>query len=76
MIDLVDIIANYLSIKKYRIELLYENTQVVIKEFLPSINAPNISSITISSEDYINESNNITPEYLNIMFPEFLLPLQ
>ena len=76
MIDLVDINANYLAITKYRIQLLYRNTKVVIKEFLKSINAPNISSITISSEDYINESNNITPEYLNIMFPEFLLSLQ
>ena len=41
------------------------------------MNVPDIGSIPISLEDYINESNNITQEQIeNIMFPEVISPLQ
>ena len=48
---------------------------ILTKEFLKSINVPYIVSIPISSDDCINESNNITQEQIyNIMFPEVLSP--
>ena len=37
---------------------------LVTKDFLKSSNVPDIGSIPISSEDYINESNNLTQEKL------------
>ena len=44
---------------------------VVTKEFLKSRNVPDIGSIKISSENYINESKNLTQEKIeSIMFPE------
>ena len=49
----------------------------VTKELLKSRNVPDIGSIKIYSDDYINESKNITQEQIeNIMFPEVLPPLQ
>ena len=49
----------------------------VTKEFLKSSTVPDIGSITISSEKYINESKILTQEQIeNIMFPEVLSPLQ
>ena len=57
MVKLVDT-----DIIKYSITLLRVNTMIVNKEFLKSNNVPDIGSITISSEDYINESNNLTQE--------------
>ena len=51
--------------------------KVVTKDLLKSMNVSNIASIPISSQGYINESNNITQEQFdNIMFPEVLSPLQ
>ena len=38
------------------------NTMVFTKEFLKSRNVPDIGSIPIYSEDYIDESNNLTRE--------------
>ena len=38
------------------------NKMKVIKELLKSRNVPDIGSITIYSEDYINESKNLTQE--------------
>ena len=50
---------------------------ILPKEFLKSNNVPDIGSITLYSEDYINESKNLTQEQIhNIIFPEILSPLQ
>ena len=50
---------------------------IVTKEFLKSRNVPDVGSITISSEDYINKSKNLTQEKNeNIMFPEVLSTLK
>ena len=58
---------------KYIIKFLRVNTMLVTKDFLKSSNVPDIGSITISSEYYINESKNITQEQIeDIMFPEVL----
>ena len=49
----------------------------VTKDFLKPSNVPDVASIPISSEYYINESNNLTQEQIdNIMFPEVISPLQ
>ena len=41
------------------------------------MNVPDIGYIPVSSEDYINESNNLTQETIeNMVFPEVLSPLQ
>ena len=75
--DLVDINTNDPDRIKYMINLLRVNVLLVTKEFLKSRNVPDIGSIPISSEDYINKSKNITQEQIdNIMFPEVLSPLQ
>ena len=77
MVDLVDINTNDPDRSKYSIKLLRGNTIIVTKEFLKSRNVPDIISIPISSEDYINVSNNLTQEKIeNIMFPELLSTLQ
>ena len=50
---------------------------VLNNEFLKSRNVPDIGSIPISSDDYINESNHIKLEQIDmIMFPEVIPPLQ
>ena len=42
---------------------------IVIKDFLKSKNVSDIGSIPISSDDYINKSNNLTQEQIEkIMF--------
>ena len=47
------------------------------KEFSKSRNVPDVRSIPISSEDYINEWKNLTLEQIeNNIFPELLSPLQ
>ena len=75
--DLVDVNTNNSDTIKYIIRFLRGNSIIVTKEFLQSINVPDIGSIPISSEGYINESTNITQEIIdNIMFPEVLSPLQ
>ena len=50
---------------------------VVTKKFFKSRNFLDIGSIPFSTEDYINESNNLTQyQTENIMFPEMRSPLQ
>ena len=50
---------------------------MVTKDFLKSGHVPYIGYIPISPEEYINGSNILTQEQIrNIMFPEFLSPLQ
>ena len=74
---MVDVNKNYPDTIKYIFKFLMVNTMVVTKEFLKSRNVSDIVEITIYSEDYINESNNITREQVeNIMFPEVISPLQ
>ena len=58
--ELVDIISNYPCSYKFISKFLRVKTMIVTKEFLKSRNVPDIGSIPISSEDYINESNNLT----------------
>ena len=62
MLYMVDINTNDPDINKYSIKLLIGNTIIITKELLKSSNAPDIVSIPISSEYYINESNNLTQE--------------
>ena len=77
MVDLVDINTNDPDIIKYRIKFSRRNKIIVTKEFLKSRNVPCIGSITIYSEDYINESKNITQEKIeSIIFQEVLSHLQ
>ena len=71
MVELLYINTNDTDRTKYRIKLLIENTLIVTKECLKSGNVPDIGYILIYSEDYINESKNLTQEKIeNIMFPE------
>ena len=71
MVELVDINNNDRDSNKHVIKLL------ILKEFPKSSNVPDNGSITISSEDYINESNNIKQEQIfNIMSPDLLSPIQ
>ena len=60
IVYLLDIHTNYPDSTKYSIRLLRGNTMIVTKYFLKSRNVPYIGSIPISSEDYINESKNLT----------------
>ena len=65
MLNLVDVSTNDTDSIKYRIKFLRVNTIIVTNQFLKSINVPDIGSITIYSEDYINESNNLTQEQID-----------
>ena len=77
MVELVDENSNDPDIKNYMIKFLIGKKMVVTKEFLKSRNVPDVVSMPISSEDYINESKNITQEKIdNTMFPEVLSYLQ
>ena len=77
MVDLVDINTNATDRTKYIIKFLRGNTLIVTKYFLKSRDVTDIVYIPIHSEDYINESKNLTQEQIeNIMFPEFLSLLQ
>ena len=68
MVNLVGVSTNDPDSINYSIRLLRVNAMIVNKEFLKSINVPDIGSIPIFSEDYINESNNLTQEQIdNIM---------
>ena len=60
MVELVDINTNDTDSTEYIIELLRVNTMIVTKELPKSRNMPDILSIPIYAEDYINESNNLT----------------
>ena len=62
MVELVGVNKNDTYIIKYIINFLIGNTMVVTKEFLKSSSLPYIGSILFSSEDYINESKNLTQE--------------
>ena len=74
---MVDVNKNDLDIIKYIINLLRGNKMVVTKEFLKSKNLPDIGSIPIYSEDYINKPKNPIQENINnIMFPKVLTPLK
>ena len=55
MVELVDVNANDPDSIKKIIKFLTGNTIVVTKEFLKSSNIPDIGSIPIYLEDYINE---------------------
>ena len=57
--------------KKYSIKLLRGNTMVITKEFLKSSNVPDIGSIIIYLDNYINESNNLTEHHVSISFITF-----
>ena len=50
----------------YSIKFFIVNTMAVTKEFLKSGNVPDIGSIPIFSEEYINEAKNITQEKIRI----------
>ena len=60
MVELVDINTNYPDRTKYIINFVIGNTIILTKEYLKSSYVPYIVSITISSEDYINKSKNLT----------------
>ena len=60
MVDLVDTNNTDIDSTKYSIKLLHRNKMIVTKEFLKPRNFPDIGSIKIFSEDYINETKNIT----------------
>ena len=62
MVELVNIKINDTDITKYIFRFLKENTMIVTKDFLKSRYVPDIGSIEICSEDYRNESNNLTQE--------------
>ena len=54
MADLVDITTNDPKSTEYIINFLRVNTKFVTKDFIKSSNVPDITSIPISLEDYIN----------------------
>ena len=54
MVELVDLNTNDPDIIKYIIKFLRVNQKLVTKDLLNSSNVPDIVSIPISSEDYIN----------------------
>ena len=57
--DLVGINVTDSDRKKYNIKLLSGNTMLGTKDLLKERNVPYIGSITISSEDYTNKSEQI-----------------
>ena len=61
---MVDVNKNDPDIIKYIIKFLIGDKIVITKYFHKSSNVPYIGSITITSEDCINESNNITQEQI------------
>ena len=74
---MVDININDHNSTKYSIKLLRRNTMIVTKDFLNSINGPDIGSTKFYSDDYKNKSKNLTQEQIeNIMFPEVLSTLK
>ena len=56
----MDISTKHPDITKYSINFLRGNIIIVTKEFLKSGKVPDIGSIPIYSEDYINETKNLT----------------
>ena len=60
MVALVDINTNFPDRIEYNIKLLIGDKNIVTKKFLKSINVPDIGYIPIYSEEYINESKNLT----------------
>ena len=59
---MVDINNNDHVTNNHIINLFIENTMVVVKEFLKFGYVPYIVSVPISSEHYINISNNLAQE--------------
>ena len=53
MVELEDVNKNDTDRIKYIIKFLIGNTMLVTKEFLNSMNLPDIGSIKISSEDHL-----------------------
>ena len=77
MVYMVDINTHYTDSIEYIIKFLRGNKTTVTKEFLKASNVTDIGFVPISSQEYINESNNLTQEQNeNTMFPEVLSPLQ
>ena len=68
MVDLEDINTNNSDSTKYIIKFFRGKIIMVTKYFINSSHLKDILSIPIYSEDYINESNNITQEKLRISF--------
>ena len=62
MVELVGVNKNDPDSIKYIIKFLRGKTMIFTKELLKSSNAPDIGSIPISSDYYINESENIAEE--------------
>ena len=62
MVDLVNINTNDSDSIKYIIKILRGKTIIVSKDFFKSRDVPEFGSTQISSEDSINEPNNITQE--------------
>ena len=60
MVELVDINTNDPDRNKCSIKFLIGDTMIITKEFLKSRNVPVIESISISAEDYMNKSKNLT----------------
>ena len=74
---MVDINKNNFAEMKYIIKLFTSNTKIVTKDCLKPRNLLDIEYITISSEDIVNESNNIAQYHIkNSIFPEVHSPLQ
>ena len=59
---MVDINTNDTDRNNYRIELFRGNTMILMNKLLKPRNVTYVGSIPNSSEDYINESNNLTQE--------------
>ena len=73
---MVDVDTNAPDIIKWIIKFL-RGKMVVTKELLKSRKVSDIGSIPISSEEYLNQSNNLTHDcFEKIVFPEVLLTLQ
>ena len=56
----MDINRNNTDSIKYIIKFLRRNTMILTKYFLKSGNVSDFGSITFYSQDYMNESNNLT----------------
>ena len=74
---MVDMNTKKFDSNKYSINFLRVKTMIVTKYILKSRNVPDIGYIPISSEDYKNESKNLTHEKNeSIIFTDVISPLQ
>ena len=77
MVKIVDVNTKDTDSIKYSIKFSGVNTMIVAKEFLKSGNVPDIGSIPIYLEGYINYSKNIKQQQIeNTIFSEVLSQLQ